>query len=219
MRGAGTSIAGQRRRPRRRRRHQPAPEPGARRSTPRRGPPASQPGVVHAALQTRGRRRTGCASAPTRRTHTRCTVGGMIGNNACGSRSVAWGRTVDNVVGLDVLTGRGRAAVGSERRGAGRRPGRPLRRAGRRAARHGPHRLRPARPAGLRLLPRAPAARERARRGPGPGRHRGHAGAVLRGDGPAGRGAPPRGARRARLPRRWPTPPTPTPDCCRALTR
>ncbi|WP_432014350.1 FAD-binding and (Fe-S)-binding domain-containing protein [Streptomyces cucumeris] len=40
-------------------------------------------------------------------THSRCTLGGMIGNNACGSHSVAWGRTADNVVGLEVLTYRG----------------------------------------------------------------------------------------------------------------
>ncbi|WP_342216064.1 FAD-binding oxidoreductase, partial [Nocardia farcinica] len=26
----------------------------------------------------------------------RCTLGGMIGNNACGPRAVAWGRTADN---------------------------------------------------------------------------------------------------------------------------
>ncbi|MET0954216.1 MAG: FAD-linked oxidase C-terminal domain-containing protein, partial [Aeromicrobium sp.] len=37
-------------------------------------------------------------------THTRCTVGGMIGNNACGSRALAYGRTADNVVALDVVT-------------------------------------------------------------------------------------------------------------------
>ena len=37
----------------------------------------------------------------------------MIGNNACGSHSVAWGKTVDNVHALDVLTYRGeRLAVG-----------------------------------------------------------------------------------------------------------
>ncbi|MBC9724246.1 FAD-binding and (Fe-S)-binding domain-containing protein [Streptomyces sp. TRM68367] len=40
-------------------------------------------------------------------THSRCTLGGMIGNNACGTHSVAWGRTADNVVELDVVTYRG----------------------------------------------------------------------------------------------------------------
>ncbi|SCD28169.1 FAD/FMN-containing dehydrogenase [Streptomyces sp. BpilaLS-43] len=36
-------------------------------------------------------------------THSRCTLGGMIGNNACGSHSVAWGTTADNVESLRVL--------------------------------------------------------------------------------------------------------------------
>ena len=44
---------------------------------------------------------------PDPSTHNRCTLGGMIGNNACGSHSVAWGKTVDNVHALDVLTYRG----------------------------------------------------------------------------------------------------------------
>ena len=49
----------------------------------------------------------GLTFGPDPSTHNRCTIGGMIGNNACGSHSVAWGKTVDNVVGLDVLTYRG----------------------------------------------------------------------------------------------------------------
>ncbi|MEQ4724167.1 FAD-linked oxidase C-terminal domain-containing protein [Nonomuraea sp. B19D2] len=44
---------------------------------------------------------------PDPSTHSRCTVGGMIGNNACGSRALGYGRTADNVVGLDVVTGTG----------------------------------------------------------------------------------------------------------------
>ncbi|SEE95002.1 FAD-binding and (Fe-S)-binding domain-containing protein [Streptomyces sp. 2314.4] len=40
-------------------------------------------------------------------THSRCTLGGMIGNNACGSHSLAWGRTADNIVELEVVTYRG----------------------------------------------------------------------------------------------------------------
>ncbi|WP_371645474.1 FAD-binding protein [Streptomyces sp. NBC_00597] len=40
-------------------------------------------------------------------THSRCTLGGMIGNNACGTHSLAWGRTSDNVVELEVVTYRG----------------------------------------------------------------------------------------------------------------
>lgn len=39
---------------------------------------------------------------PDPSTHSRCTLGGMIGNNACGSHSVAWGKTDDNIQSLDV---------------------------------------------------------------------------------------------------------------------
>lgn len=37
-------------------------------------------------------------------THSRCTFGGMIGNNSCGTHSIMGGKTVDNVIELDVLT-------------------------------------------------------------------------------------------------------------------
>jgi FAD/FMN-containing dehydrogenase/Fe-S oxidoreductase len=65
-----------------------------------------QPGAVHATLQ-RAAAREGLRFGPDPSTHTRCTIGGMIGNNACGSRALGYGRTVDNVVGLDVLTAGG----------------------------------------------------------------------------------------------------------------
>ncbi|MFR9731605.1 FAD-binding and (Fe-S)-binding domain-containing protein [Saccharopolyspora sp. MS10] len=45
----------------------------------------------------------GLAFGPDPSTHSRCTLGGMIGNNSCGTHSVAWGKTVDNVRSLDVL--------------------------------------------------------------------------------------------------------------------
>jgi FAD/FMN-containing dehydrogenase/Fe-S oxidoreductase len=61
-----------------------------------------QPGVVHAALQKQAVP-AGLRFGPDPSTHTRCTVGGMIGNNACGSRALAYGRTVDNVEALTVL--------------------------------------------------------------------------------------------------------------------
>ena len=44
---------------------------------------------------------------PDPSTHNRCTLGGMIGNNACGSRSLGYGRPSDNMVAMDVLTGTG----------------------------------------------------------------------------------------------------------------
>ncbi|MFC7496524.1 MULTISPECIES: FAD-binding and (Fe-S)-binding domain-containing protein [unclassified Nocardioides] len=60
-----------------------------------------QPGVVHADLQ-RAAAPYGLRFGPDPSTHTRCTIGGMIGNNACGSRALGYGRTADNVVDLDV---------------------------------------------------------------------------------------------------------------------
>jgi FAD/FMN-containing dehydrogenase/Fe-S oxidoreductase len=65
-----------------------------------------QPGTVHATLQ-RAAVAHGLRFGPDPSTHTRCTVGGMIGNNACGSRALGYGRTSDNVLGLDVLTAAG----------------------------------------------------------------------------------------------------------------
>src|SRR5699024_588343 len=47
----------------------------------------------------------------------RCTIGGMIGNNACGPHGLSYGRTADNVVSTQFLTGTGevvRADSGSE---------------------------------------------------------------------------------------------------------
>jgi len=40
---------------------------------------------------------------PDPATHSRCTLGGMIGNNSCGIHSVMAGRTADNIESLDVL--------------------------------------------------------------------------------------------------------------------
>ena len=65
-----------------------------------------EPGTVHATLQKQALAQ-GLRFGPDPSTHSRCTVGGMIGNNACGSRALGYGRTVDNVASLDVLTGTG----------------------------------------------------------------------------------------------------------------
>ncbi|MGB0102292.1 MAG: FAD-binding oxidoreductase, partial [Nocardioides sp.] len=69
-----------------------------------------QPGVVHADLQ-RAVAPLGLRFGPDPSTHTRCTIGGMIGNNACGSRALGYGRTVDNVVAMDVAHGPGATDV------------------------------------------------------------------------------------------------------------
>lgn len=65
-----------------------------------------QPGVVQAALQ-QAASRYGLRFGPDPSTSTRCTIGGMIGNNACGSRTLGYGRTSDNVRGLRIMTGAG----------------------------------------------------------------------------------------------------------------
>ena len=199
MRGAGTSIAGNAVGPGvvvDTSRHL---SPGASTSTPRPGRPTSSP----ASCRPRCRRRPrphGLRFGPDPSTHNRCTVGGMIGNNACGSRALGYGRTSDNVVGLDVVTG------GGARLRLGRRRGPAPVLDDLRALVDGdlathPHRVRPLRPPGVRLLARAPAARARLRRRPGPGRQRGHAGASSSGATVrlVADAAAPR-ARRARLP-------------------
>ncbi|GGG15969.1 oxidoreductase [Rhodococcoides trifolii] len=63
-----------------------------------------EPGVVQSDLQSAAASH-GLRFGPDPSTSNRCTIGGMIGNNACGSRTLGYGRTSDNVVGTDVLTG------------------------------------------------------------------------------------------------------------------
>ena len=65
-----------------------------------------EPGVVQALLTAAGRSH-GLRFGPDPSTHTRCTIGGMIGNNACGPRALGYGRSADNVIALDVITGAG----------------------------------------------------------------------------------------------------------------
>ncbi|MEV5959085.1 FAD-binding and (Fe-S)-binding domain-containing protein [Streptomyces sp. NPDC051987] len=66
-----------------------------------------QPGLVLDRLQ-EAAAPYGLRFGPDPSTHGRCTLGGMIGNNSCGSHSVAWGTTADSVRELDVITARGR---------------------------------------------------------------------------------------------------------------
>ncbi|MCL1899377.1 MAG: FAD-binding oxidoreductase, partial [Promicromonosporaceae bacterium] len=53
----------------------------------------------------------GLRFGPDPSTQNRATFGGMIGNNACGPHAVAYGRTADNVVELDVVDGQGRRFI------------------------------------------------------------------------------------------------------------
>lgn len=65
-----------------------------------------EPGVVPARL-TAAAAPHGLRFGPDPSTADRCTIGGMIGNNACGPRALGYGRTADNILGLDVVTGTG----------------------------------------------------------------------------------------------------------------
>ena len=178
-------------------------------STPTRGPPRSSPGVVQASLQAAAAP-YGLRFGPDPSTHNRCTIGGMIGNNACGPRALGYGRTADNVVALDVITGARRAAATRRfhRQPTRRRPcarcGRWSRatsatirtefgRFGRQVSGYSLEHLLPENGFDVRPLP---------------GRHRGHAGGDHRCDRAAGRRR-----RRSRscspsATRPWPTPPT-----------
>ncbi|GHS85381.1 lactate dehydrogenase [Actinomycetota bacterium] len=66
-----------------------------------------EPGVILTILQQQAAP-FGLRFGPDPSTQARATLGGMIGNNACGPRAVAHGRTADNVVALDVVDGLGR---------------------------------------------------------------------------------------------------------------
>ena len=71
-----------------------------------------QPGVILDDLQAAAAPH-GLRFGPDPSTHARCTLGGMIGNNACGSRALGYGRTVDNVIDLDLLLADGRTFTAS----------------------------------------------------------------------------------------------------------
>jgi FAD/FMN-containing dehydrogenase len=77
----------------------------------------SSPGSCQSALQVAAAP-YGLRFGPDPSTHNRCTIGGMIGNNACGPRALGYGKTADNVVALQVVTGeRERSASARTARG------------------------------------------------------------------------------------------------------
>ncbi|MBL1081903.1 FAD-binding oxidoreductase [Streptomyces actinomycinicus] len=77
-----------------------------------------QPGLILDRLQEAAAPH-GLRFGPDPSTHSRCTLGGMIGNNSCGSHSVAWGTTADSVRELSVITARGqRLRLGRDWAGA-----------------------------------------------------------------------------------------------------
>jgi FAD/FMN-containing dehydrogenase/Fe-S oxidoreductase len=119
MRGAGTSIAGN------------AIGPGVLVSTrlltrvvdldPEAATAAVEPGVVLDSLNALAMPH-GLRFGPDPSTHDRCTLGGMIGNNACGSHSVAWGTTAQNVIGLDLIRSDGSRVRVTSPEASDRRP-------------------------------------------------------------------------------------------------
>lgn len=72
-----------------------------------------EPGVILDVLRAAAERHH-LTFGPDPATHSRCTLGGMIGNNSCGVHSIMAGKTVDNIESLDVLTYDGvRLSVGA----------------------------------------------------------------------------------------------------------
>src|SRR6202034_1280164 len=69
---------------------------------PKRGFAIVQPGVVLDTLRNQAEVHE-LMFAPDPSTHNRCTIGGMIGNNSCGTHSLLGGKTVDNILELRVL--------------------------------------------------------------------------------------------------------------------
>src|ERR1700728_1258767 len=61
-----------------------------------------QPGIVLDRLRDAAEEH-GLTFAPDPATHSRCTLGGMIGNNSCGVHALMGGKTVDNIESLNIL--------------------------------------------------------------------------------------------------------------------
>jgi len=62
-----------------------------------------QPGVILDHLRSAAEKHH-LTFAPDPATHSRCTIGGMVGNNSCGVHSVMAGKTDDNIEELEILT-------------------------------------------------------------------------------------------------------------------
>jgi FAD/FMN-containing dehydrogenase/Fe-S oxidoreductase len=72
-----------------------------------------EPGVVQETLQS-AVRQYGLRFGPDPSTSTRCTIGGIIGNNACGPRALGYGTGAANLVDADVVLGTGeRVSLGT----------------------------------------------------------------------------------------------------------
>jgi FAD/FMN-containing dehydrogenase/Fe-S oxidoreductase len=77
---------------------------------PEGGSAVVQPGLILSELQ-RAAAPHGLRFGPDPSSHARCTLGGMIGNNACGAHAMAYGKSADNVQQLSLLLADGRSLV------------------------------------------------------------------------------------------------------------
>lgn len=66
-----------------------------------------EPGCIQSDLQ-KAAAPYGLRFGPDPSSMNRCSIGGMLGNNACGPHATAWGRTSDNVISIDCVDGTGR---------------------------------------------------------------------------------------------------------------
>ncbi|GAA5194114.1 FAD-binding and (Fe-S)-binding domain-containing protein [Arthrobacter gyeryongensis] len=75
-----------------------------------------EPGVILATLSREVENATGsrCTFAPDPSSKNRATVGGAIGNDACGNHSVRYGRTSDHVSEIDLVTSDGARLTATE---------------------------------------------------------------------------------------------------------
>src|SRR3954468_22586675 len=62
-----------------------------------------EPGIILDDLRNAAEKHT-LTFGPDPATHSRCTIGGMIGNNSCGVHALMAGKTVDNIEELEILT-------------------------------------------------------------------------------------------------------------------
>ncbi len=62
-----------------------------------------QPGVICDQLKSAAALK-GLTFGPDPATHSRCTIGGMVGNNSGGAHSVMAGKTAENIESMEILT-------------------------------------------------------------------------------------------------------------------
>ncbi|WP_033377883.1 FAD-binding and (Fe-S)-binding domain-containing protein [Corynebacterium lubricantis] len=66
-----------------------------------------EPGVICDDLR-EAASKFGLTYGPDPSTHSRCTIGGMVANNACGSHSVAYGTAAENLISVTLMLADGR---------------------------------------------------------------------------------------------------------------